>query len=135
MAATTKPTGVISYNPELKNVRVLDAQDAALPTDKGAGFNCAEFDEIVVVGTVLGGATAFTLVPYFWSDSKNGTPNGGFVPALPAISLSFTASGQRTIIRVAHHGSVWLHVPSVTAGAGERVRLEVAGIPVFDRIG
>lgn len=130
--ADVNPCGKISYNPTLNVVRELEAQDSALPTEKKNGVNCAEFDEIVVVGTVLGGATAFTLDVYFWSEAKDGSPNGGFVPALPAISLSFTASGQRAIVRVAHHATVWLHVPSITGGTGKRVRLEAAGVPAFN---
>lgn len=133
--AASIPTGKISYNPTLSHVRSVEAVDSALPTDKNKGINCAEFDEIVLIGTPMGGATAFTVDVYFWSEVKDGTPNGGFVPASAPISLSFTASGQRAIVRVAHHQSVWFNVPSISGGSGERVRLEAAGIPVFNRVG
>lgn len=133
--AASIPTGRVSYNPTLLHVRTISVNEAAAPGEKKFGLNLAEFDEVILVGTPLGGATAFTVDVNFWSEAKDGTPNGGFVPALPAISLSFTASGQRAIVRVAHHGSVFFQVPSITGGTGDRVRLEVAGIPAFNRRG
>lgn len=128
------PVGKITYG-KLTHVRSIDTPDIALPGEKNRGLGCADFDEIVLVGTPLGGATAFTVDVYFWSEAKDGTLNGGFVPDITPISLSFTASGQRALVRVAHSDSVWFHVPSITGGSGERVRLEIAGVPVFNRVG
>ena len=122
--------------PELRLVREVEAVDGSLPSEKRAGVNLADFDEVAVVVTLLNGATAADVEPHFWSDAKEGSPaNGGFVPPSPAATLSVTASGQRFVYRVAHHGAVFFQVTSITGGAGKRVRVEVGGVPVYNRMG
>jgi len=123
----------ISYAPTFHVVREPSANDAALPTQKSAGLNCDEFDEVVVMVTVTGAVTAATIEPHFWAGAKNGTPNGGFVPEATPQTISVTAAGVRKVLRVAHHDSVFFELTGLT-GAGT-VRIEVAGVPVFERRG
>ena len=132
--ADVMPNAGVPALPELNIVRQVSANDAALPTAKNKGINCSDFDEITVTATLLGGATAAAIELFYWSDAKNGTPNGGFVPGATAETLAVTASGQRKIFRVAH-SIVWFNVTAITGGTGARVRIEVGGIPIYGRRG
>lgn len=125
----------IAVQPELTTIRTVSANDAALPATKAGGINCSEFDEIVVVVTLLNSCTAANVNAHFWSDAKNGTPNGGFIGEVTTQTIAATATVGQKVIRVAHHDSVFLEVTGITGGAGERVRIEVAGIPVYNRMG
>jgi len=133
--AEVTPTASVPYAPGSSVFREVDANDAALPTERKAGINCADFDEVVVTATLLNGGTAATVEPHFWSEAKNGAPNGGFVPEATPQVLAVTAAGARRIFRVGHSGSVFFEVTGIAGGAGKRVRLEVSGIPVYGRKG
>jgi len=135
--AEVTPTASVPYAPDFNTFREVDANDALLPSERKSGINCADFDEVVIQASLLGGATAATIEPHFWSPSKNGAPNGGFVPeATPqTIALSGANTGVRKIFRVGHSGSVFFEVSGLAGGAGKRVRIEVAGIPVYGRKG
>lgn len=132
---TVTPSGNVPQMPRSVVVREISAIDAALPADSKFGFNASDFDEIVITATLLGGATAAALELFYWSEAKNGTPNGGFVPGATAETISVTSSGQRKIFRVAGSGSVWVNCSSITGGSGARVRVEVGGVPVYGQRG
>ncbi len=123
----------IGYAPDFHVVREVAADDAALPTGKSAGVNCAEFDEVSVMVTLLNSATAANVEAHFWSPAKNGTPNGGFVPDASPTVIAGVAAGVRKVVRVGHHDSVFFEVTGITGGSGNRVRVEVAGILIFGR--
>ncbi len=113
--------------PKLTLVRSVSADDSPLPTTKSSGFNAAEFDEIVIVGSLKNSATGAVITAYFWSDAKS-----KFVPDTPGISLTLSGAddAKRVVARVAHAESVFLGVSSLAGGAGERVDIEVGGIPI-----
>lgn len=124
------PCGVIRSLPALSVYRKVEANDSALPTSKRAGLNCADFDEILVVASLKGGATAAIIEPHYFSDEES-----RFLPSLPAEQFSLSGQGQRFVLRVGHHGSVFFVVNAITGGSGERVVLEVGGIPVHGQKG
>lgn len=129
------PTGRVPAAPTFSLFREVAANDAALPTKKEAGINCADFDEVAIHATLLNGGTAATVEPHFWASEKDGSPNGGFVPEATPQTLAVTAAGARKIFRVAHCDSVFFEVTGIAGGAGERVRLEVSGVPIYGRTG
>ena len=131
MAAVT-PTGDVPYAPDMNCIREVAANDS-LPTERKYGINCADFDELMVFLTPVAGATAASVEPHFWSESKDGSPNGGFVTEVTPQTLAIAGgSSKMKIIRVGHAKSVWFHV---TGLAGGSVRLEVSGIPVYGKMG
>lgn len=134
--AAVNPQARVAMAPEFNVIREVAANDSVLPTKKEAGINCADYDELVVTVTLLGGATAAVIEPHFWSDAKNGTPNnGGFVNEATPQTISGVAAGVIKRVFVHHHGSVFFGVTGITGGSGNRVRIEVAGIPVFGKAG
>lgn len=130
--ADVTATGRVPSAPKLSTFREVSANDAALPTEKKAGINCADFDEVVVVATPVAPCSGATIEAHFWSDAKDGTPNGGFVPEATPQTLTM-GSGTRMVFRVAHAGSVFFEVTAM-AGGGGKVRLEVSGVPVYGRM-
>lgn len=122
----------VTYSPELRTVRHVKVNDAALPTKRVNGINVAEFDEIAVQVILKNSCTAATITPYYWSPEK-----GGFIADSIGVTIVAGANGLRKIIRVGHHESVFLEVSGIAGGAATdlRVYIEAAGIPVFDRVG
>lgn len=125
----------IASAPEFNVVREVDANDSVLPTDKASGVNCADFDELVVMCTLLNSATAATVELHFWSDAKNGSPNGGFVNEATPQTITVNAAGVIKRVFAHHHGSIFFGVTGITGGSGKRVRIEVAGVPVYGQKG
>lgn len=125
----------ISPAPDFHVIREVSANDAALPTDRPSGLNCADFDELVVMCTLLGGATAADVEPHFWSEAKNGTPNGGFINEGTPQTINVGVNGVIQRVKVHHHGSVFFGVTGITGGSGKRVRIEVAGVPIYGEKG
>jgi len=134
MAAVT-PLGRVPYAPDLGLIREVVGNDAALPTKREAGINCADFDELMVIVTPKGGTTAANVEAHFWSDAKDGSPNGGFVSEVTAQTIVISGGAAKMrIVRVGHSKSVWFHVTGLAGGA-TTVRIEVAGIPVYGHKG
>lgn len=131
MAAVT-PTGRVPSAPASSIFREVSANDAALPTAKEAGLNCADFDEVVITATPVAPCSGANVEPHFWSPSKNGTPNGAFVPEATPVVMAM-GMGARKVFRVAHAESVFFEVTGI-AGGGGSVRLEVSGVPVYGRM-
>jgi len=126
-------TNSVPCAPTSKVFREVTANDAALPTEKSKGINCADFDEVVVHATHLAGGNAATVEPHFWASAKDGSPNGGFVAEETPQVLAVGAGGSRRVFRVAHSGSVFFEVTGLAAGKG--LRLEVSGVPVYGKKG
>jgi hypothetical protein len=120
--------------PDFRVVREVPANDAALPTKKADGLNCVDFDEVVVQVTLSGAIVAADVEPHFWARSKDGTPNGGFVPESTPQVLHVDTNGVREVIRVAHHDAVFFEVSGIAGGAGA-VRVEAAGVPIYGQKG
>jgi hypothetical protein len=131
--ANVTATGRVPSAPTSSIFREVSANDAALPVKKEAGINCADFDEVVVVATPVAPCSGANIEPHFWSESKDGTPNGGFIPdVVPQIMAM--GSGTRKVFRVAHCESVFFEITAM-AGGGGSVRLEVSGVPIYGRVG
>jgi len=126
-------TGRVPSAPKASLFREVAANDAALPTEKKAGLNCADFDEIVVIATPVAPCSGANVEPHFWSEAKDGTPNGGFIAEATPVVLAM-GGGVRKVFRVAHADSVFFEVTGM-AGGGGKVRLEVYGVPVYGRVG
>ena len=122
----------VTYSPELKTVRRVKVNDGALPTERKAGVNLADFDELIVHVILKNSATAATVTPYYWSPEK-----GGFVADSAGVTIVAAAAGLRKIIRVGRTESVFFEVTGIAGGAAtdERVFIELAGIPRYDKVG
>ena len=116
--------------PETIEHRRVSAVDVSLPTTRAKGFNSSAFDEVAVEASLINGGTSATIVVNFWSDELD-----AFVPTMPAQTLSVTSASGRGIIRTGHAKSVFLEVSALAGGAGERLVLDVGGIPVFGQQG
>jgi hypothetical protein len=122
----------VTYSPELKRVRVVKVNDAALPTERKQGVNLADFDEVIVHVILKNACTAATITPYYWSPEK-----GGFVADAAGVTVVAATAGIRKIVRVGRCESVFFEVTGIAGGAGtsERVFIELAGIPSYDKVG
>ena len=134
---TVTPRLRVPCAPDVQIVREVKVNDPSIPTFLEAGINCADFDEVRVTATLLNSATAATIEPHFWSDNKDGTPNGGFVEESSPNVLSVPAAGKTDVFRVGHAKSVFFGVTGITGGVATnpRVRIEVSGIPVYGNKG
>jgi hypothetical protein len=123
------PTGTVSYAPKMGLIRVVSANDAALPTSKNAGVNLSDFDEVVLHVVLKNGATSADVQVHVWSPEA-----AAFLPFDPALSVT-NSSGTRSILRVGRPESAFFEVTGIVGGAGERIFLELAGIPAYDEVG
>lgn len=122
----------VTYSPELKTVRQVKINDAALPAERKYGTNLADFDEVIVHVLLKNGCTAATVTPYYWSPEK-----GGFIADAAGVTVVAAAAGIRKIVRVGRCESVFFEVTGIAGGAAtdERVFIELAGIPSYDKVG
>jgi hypothetical protein len=122
----------VTYSPDLKTVRAAKVVDAALPTEKKYGVNLADFDEVIVHVVLKNGCTAATVTPYYWSPEK-----GGFIADAAGVTVVAATAGIRKIIRVGRCESVFFEISGIAGGAAtdERVFIELAGIPSYDKVG
>lgn len=127
----------IAPAPNFTVVREVSADDAELPGSKKAGINCADFDEIVLICSLTGEASAADVEAHYWADAFDSgdaeVENGAFVPDETPVVISVDENGLRKVLRVGHHGSVFFEVSGLTGDGG--VRIEAAGIPVYGRSG
>jgi hypothetical protein len=122
----------VTYSPELKTVRVVKVNDAALPVERKSGVNLADFDEVIVHVILKNACTAATIEPHYWSPEK-----GGFVADAAGVTVVAATAGIRKIVRVGRCESVFFEVTGIAGGAAtsERVFIELAGIPSYDKVG
>ena len=122
----------VSYAPDLKTVRTMKVNDATLPTERRAGVNLADFDEVIVQVLLKNSCTAATVTPHYWSPEK-----GGFVADAVGVTVVAAAVGIRKIVRVGRCESVFFEVTAIVGGAAsaDRVFIELSGIPSYDKVG
>jgi hypothetical protein len=120
----------VTYAPTFRTVRKVSANDAALPTSRKEGINLADFDEVVVQVLLKNGGTAAVVEAFFWSPEA-----GAFVPLETPVTITAAGKGVRKVLRVNRSESVFFEVTGIAGGAGERVFVEVAGIPEYDKVG
>jgi len=121
----------ITYAPHFTLHRTVQNNDSALPATKRGGLNLADFDEVVVIASFHNSATAADVTPYFWSDAK-----GAFVTDNTPVTVTFSGDGLYKYA-VNRHGSVFFRVESIVGGAvdTDRVKMEIAGLPMYHEIG
>ena len=122
---------VVTYAPDFKTLKVVKDNEA-LPTEKRYGVNLADFDEVVVMATLHLGATAATVQAYFWSAEA-----GAFIAEETPDTVTVGGAGVLAKLATHRHPSVFFRVTGITGGTGgtDRVKLEVAGAPAYDKVG
>lgn len=123
---------VVSYAPMYRLVRTVKADDASLPTEKRYGINVADFDEVDLMVSLHNSATVATVEPYFWSEEAD-----AFLPEHESQSVEVSTPGMVVRMTVRRHGSVYFAVTGIAGGVDtdDRVKLEVAGVPSYDKVG
>lgn len=121
----------VSYAPHFNLVRTVQNNDAALPTEKRYGINMADFAEAVLMFSFHNSATACDVTPWFWSDEAN-----AFLADNTPATVTISNNGLLKV-NVYRHGSVFLAVTAITGGAinTDRVKIEAAGLPQYDKVG
>jgi hypothetical protein len=115
--------------PDMNLVRVLKANDGALPTEKRHAIACSDYEEIVVNVVLKNSATAATVTIYAWSDEAE-----AFISYSTA--LTYTGGQARVRFRV-DRAHIYPRVTAIGGGVAtnDRVFLEIGGVPVYDRVG
>ncbi len=116
--------------PDLATMRVVKANDTAIPTDERFGFSVADYREIVVNLILKNSATAATIEAYFWS------PEGAkFFPQSPPIT--YTGGEIQLVWTVNRARKIFIEVTGIVGGVvtDDRVFLEIGGVPANDEVG
>jgi hypothetical protein len=116
--------------PALATMRVVKANDAAIPTESRFGFSVADYREIVVNLILKNSATAATIEAFFWS------PEGAkFFPQSPPIA--YTGGEIQLVWTVNRAQKIFIEVTGIAGGvaADDRVFLEIGGVPANNEVG
>jgi hypothetical protein len=120
----------IPYAPDMNTVRFVKINDAALPTARKFGVNCADYDYVVVNLILKNSCTAANVEPHYWSNEA-----GAFLPLATPVVVS--VPGARVVLRVARSVGVFFEVTGIVGGvpANDRVFVEVSGLLASQEVG